>query len=160
MIKRKLLIPLALLGIAISSCDNGAIYDEFHHVSNASWHKDSVVTFEVVIDDTTAEYGIVLQLRHNTEYPYQNLWLSREILFNGESMHADRINYQLAQPDGKWLGDGFGALKTVEAPYNRNKLRFPQRGTYQFRIEQRMREEVLTGIEDIGLRILPLKEND
>ncbi len=156
MTKAKLLL-MVLLGTFITSCTDDAYYNAYVPVSDAGWPEDSVITFDVVVDDTTSEFGVIVMLRHNTNYPYQNFWLNRSISFAGEEIHSDRISYQLAKPTGEWLGKGFGDIKAVEAPYNRQVLRFQNKGTYQFKFQQGMREERLPGLEDIGLRIVPIE---
>lgn len=158
MTSRKLIL-LLLIVIGMASCSDEAIYDEFIRVPESGWPADSAVNFEVVINDTTASYAVFVRIRHNPDYPYQNLYLFRTILSGEEQIYTDKINYQVAKPTGEWLGDGFGALKTIEAPYSRNTLRFNQRGTYRFRFAQGMREELLHGVEEIGLRIVPINNS-
>lgn len=157
---RKLWIVIPLLTLVMWSCSEEAIYDQFVQMPDSGWQEDSVITFDVLVEDTTKSYGVILQIRHNTQYPYQNIWLNRSISFNGEVLHEDKVNYNVAKPDGEWLGSGFGAIKTVEAPYNRNSLRFQNRGTYQFRIQQAMREDHLQGIEDLGLKIISVNDEN
>ncbi len=157
MTRVKILLKL-IITVALTSCSDDAIYDAYVPIPDSGWQEDSVVTFDVDVDDTTSEFGVIVMLRHNTQYPYQNFWLNREITFGGEQIHTDKISYQLAKPTGEWLGKGFGDIKTVEAPYNRQILRFQNKGTYQFRFQQGMREDHLIGIEEIGLRIVPVND--
>jgi gliding motility-associated lipoprotein GldH len=50
------------------------------------------------------------------------------------------------------MGKGSGSMRSCNIILNRN-LRFPLKGTYHFEIEQAMRDNILNGITDIGLRI-------
>lgn len=148
------------LAIAMTSCEEPAMYDEFVPISDAGWSADSSVTFDVVVNDTTSRYAVYVRIRHNADFPYQNLYMFRSIRNGNEQIYEDKINYRVAEPNGKWLGDGFGALKTIDAPYSRNSLKFTKRGTYQFRFTQGMRDSVLQGVEEVGLRIVPLNNSD
>lgn len=154
------MLSLSLFVGMLSSCTESALYDAYIPVPETGWHKDSAVTFDVTISDTTQHYGVVVQFRHNAEYPYQNLYLFREIRSVDGVLYQDTINYQLAKPSGEWLGSGFGALKTIEAPFNRNSVRFNDRGTYQFRFAHGMRDERLHGMEDMGLRVYPVNPSE
>lgn len=152
---RNLFLSLCAL-IMLVSCGEEAMYDEFVRVPNHGWNADSAVTFDVLVNDTNANYAVYVRIRHNANYPYQNLYLFRSIESAEEEVHHDKVNYQVAKPSGEWLGDGFGALKTIEAPYSRSTLRFNKKGTYRFKFTQGMREDVLQGIEEIGLKIVPV----
>ena len=70
---------------------------------------------------------------------------------NGNQTH-DTIECIFAYPDGRWIGDGSGSMRDLKILLN-NNLRFPIKGNYHFEIEQAMREPVLEGITDVGLRI-------
>jgi gliding motility-associated lipoprotein GldH len=63
----------------------------------------------------------------------------------------DTLQYLLAEPGGKWLGSGVGEIK-----YNLFKFKEDQTmqsGVYKFSIAHGMRDDLLLGIEDVGLRI-------
>lgn len=150
------LLGLITLSLFVASCSDNAMYDEFVKIPENGWSSDSSVVFNVVAKDTTQNYAVYIRLRHNTDYPYQNIYLFRSVTIGEESIYSDKINYRVAEPNGKWLGDGFGALKTVDAPFSKSSLKFTRRGTYQFKISQGMRDTLLEGVEEIGLRIVPL----
>lgn len=152
----KLILPVLVLFLI--SCGEEEVYNEYVQVPESGWSQDSTLHFDVVISDTTLYYGVIVQFRHNTDYPYQNLWLNRDISINGTSMYSDHVDYKLGLPTGEWIGEGFGALKSLELPYKRNALRFNNPGTYRFTFQHGMRDEVLTGIEDFGIRIITLKD--
>jgi gliding motility-associated lipoprotein GldH len=64
----------------------------------------------------------------------------------------DSIEFYLADQRGKWLGSGVGAIVEMPVLYKQN-VRFEQKGTYRYEIGHGMREDVLIGINDIGIRI-------
>ena len=75
---------------------------------------------------------------------------------NNPTEREDKFEITLADPAGKWLGGGFGGLKTREVIFRRNVF-FPVSGNYKITIQQGMREDVLTGISDVGVRIEKLE---
>ena len=65
---------------------------------------------------------------------------------------TDTLNYNLALPNGEWLGKGFGDTKEILFQYKVN-YKFPANGDYSIGITQAMRTDKLKGIEDIGVKI-------
>ena len=64
----------------------------------------------------------------------------------------DTLEYNLADEYGKWLGTGSGAIKELQVSY-KQAIHFPDSGVYQVRIRQGMRDSVLTGINNVGVRV-------
>jgi len=145
------LLPLLLL--FFSSCGEEPFYEEYISVNDAGWIADSIASFELEVDDTVSAYRVVLTFRANNDYPHSNLYLFREILSEDGLEYRDTANFILADPYGKWLGDGMGELKTFARLFRRQPLRFNKKGTYRFRLEQAMRVDTLKGIKDIGISI-------
>lgn len=140
------------LFVLISACDNTRVFEEYQGIPKEGWHKDSVAVFEVLVTNTLQSHNLMVNVRNKVTYNYSNLWLFIEIEQPGGTFLKDTFELSLADPMGKWLGEGFGGLKTRQAVYRRN-VRFPQSGTYRVKIKQAMREEILEGISDIGFRV-------
>ena len=102
---------LLVLGF-LFSCSENRIYDSYIPVAPAGWHADSTAQFEVEITDTTLRYAIYLNMRHNSTYPFRNIWFFRTIESGKGVEYTDTINYVLADEMGKWLGQGIGETKT------------------------------------------------
>ncbi|HRR62823.1 MAG TPA: gliding motility lipoprotein GldH, partial [Paludibacteraceae bacterium] len=64
----------------------------------------------------------------------------------------DTIECYLADIHGKWLGSGVGNVFEMPVLYKQNEC-FKQSGTYTFQIIQGMRNEVLPGISNVGLKV-------
>lgn len=152
---RKLGIILfyALWTIAVlSSCDPGRIYEENVRISEDGWRHSDRARFEVEITDTVSACDIYINVRNNSKFKYMELWLFIDsYLPQGDTMR-DTMKIMLADHYGKWLGHGLGDKYDNRILFREN-VYFPVSGTYIFEYEQAMREEPLTGIDDIGLRI-------
>ena len=146
------LIPIILLCTLLSACHKQQIYSEFHAISPQGWHADSLVRYTVEIPDSTAEYEILITLRHTTQYPYQNLWLFVGEQYGTMPLYSDTIECMLANNHGKWLGKGISKY-TMPLLFDQAHT-FSQTGEYIFTIQQGMRTEQLQGITDIGLQII------
>jgi gliding motility-associated lipoprotein GldH len=147
---------ILLTVIAFSSCDKKRVFDEYKTVGSA-WHKDSIITFDLPILDSTKRYNLFINLRDNNNYQYNNLFLIVSIEKPNGYTKVDTLEYQMASPDGTILGEGFTDIKESKLFY-KEKVRF--RGKYKVSIKQAVREtgkvpgvELLEGITDVGLRI-------
>jgi len=151
-------IGLVLLVIAagFSSCDN-SLYNKMKEIPDAKWEMNRPIKFDVEITDTTEMYDFYVLIRHNTDYTYGNLYTFVNTTFPGDSITRDTIEFILAEPDGKWIGDGSGYLRSNEVMIS-TKFVFPKPGLYSFEFQHAMRDSVLNGISELGIRIKPTKK--
>ena len=147
---------LLLAAILLFSCDKKRVFDEYKSVGSA-WHKDSIVTFDLPVLDSTKRYNLFVNLRDNNNYPFNNLFLIVAIEMPNGFTKVDTLEYQMANPDGTLLGNGFTDIKESKL-YLRENVRF--RGKYKVHIKQAVRQsgkipgvQELEGITDVGFRI-------
>jgi gliding motility-associated lipoprotein GldH len=145
-----------LIALTLFSCDKKRVFDEYKSVGD-SWHKDSVVSFNLPLLDSTKRYNLFINIRDNNNYPYNNLFLIVSLELPNGYTKVDTLEYQMADPDGALLGDGFSDIKESKLYYKEN-VKF--RGQYKVNIKQAVRENgkipgvtSLEGITDVGLRI-------
>lgn len=149
--KLALLLILLIIGV-VTSCDNKAIFEENVAIEKGTWNVNHKVTFEVSVTDIVPLYNVYLNLRNSTDYPYCNLYLFLNTGFPDGKIARDTLELTLADYDGRWLGSGMGSVKFSRFLFQKG-VRFTQKGTYRFEMEQAMRVNELKGISDIGLRI-------
>lgn len=149
--KTKLLRAIFVLLITVA-CTPNDVYMQYQTIPVEGWNKDSLYTFDVPISDSTALYNIYINVRNRGDYPYQNLWLFLSNMSPDSVIVNDSIECYLADQRGKWLGSGAGSLMEMPVLYKQN-VRFKTSGTYRYQIVQGMRDDVLKGINDIGIRI-------
>ena len=147
---------LLLVVILFSSCDKKRVFDDYKSVGTA-WDKDSTVTFNLPELDSTKRYDLFVNLRANNEYKYNNLFLIVALEMPNGFTKVDTLEYQMADPDGTLLGDGFSDIKESKLFYKEN-VRF--RSKYKVSIKQAVREngkvpgvKALDGITEVGFRI-------
>ena len=153
------IVLLILLGF--SSCDSNQIFDQYHSVPN-TWHKDSMITFNVSSPDTTNYYNLYVNLRNTNEYQYSNLFLIVELNYPNGKATKDTLEYEMTKPNGEFLGTGFTDIKENKLWFKGYKepFKFSEIGDYTINIQHAMRKngavngiENLEGITDIGFRI-------
>ena len=142
---------LLILAISLISCDN-TVYENYYSFENESWNSDSLKSFDFEIMDTLVTYNLSLNVRHSTDYEYQNLF----VFVSGEV--NDTIELILADKNGKWKGSGISDVREFTHSLKKDRT-FSKKGKYSINIEQAMRygasEKIqnLPNILDIGLII-------
>jgi len=133
---------------------------------NSEWHKDSIVSFEFNPIDTISKNNIFINLRNNNDYTYSNLFLIVGIDFPNNYKVVDTLEYEMADVEGKFLGEGLTDLKENKLEFKTN-VNFPSTGTYNISIQQAMRKsgdvegiETLKGVVDVGIQIEKMNTND
>jgi gliding motility-associated lipoprotein GldH len=149
-------VLLLLVAVLLFSCDKKRVFDEYKSVGSA-WNKDSIVTFDLPVLDSTKRYDLYVNLRDNDNYKYNNLFLIVSLESPNGYTKVDTLEYQMANTDGTLLGDGFTDIKESKLYYKEN-VRF--RGKYKVHIKQAVRETgkvpgvaFLDGITEVGFRI-------
>lgn len=139
--------------LILSSCEKMAVYDQYQSIDNTTWGKDKEYYFTFEIEDISVPYDLLLEVRNNNLYPYQNLWLfCCEELPIGP-MRSDTIECMLADDFGKWYGHGISLFQS-SFPI-REAYHFPFKGQYTFSFRQGMRRDNLEGIQEIGFKVIP-----
>lgn len=149
-----LILTFAILFI---SCDKKRVFDEYKPVGK-SWDKDSIVTFNLPEIDSTQQYNLFVNIRDNSKYPYNNLFLIVSLVAPNGFTQVDTLEYLMADPEGNLLGEGFTDVKTSKLVY-KERIKFKP-GKNVLHIRQAVREtgkvhgiEKLEGITDVGFRI-------
>lgn len=147
-----------MFSLLIVSCDSNSVYDNYKSIPN-SWHKDSIVSFKVTPPDSTNAYNLFVNLRNTTTYKYNNLFLIVEMVFPHGKTIKDTLEYKMAEPNGKLLGEGYMDIKENKLWFKQDIV-FKEKGEYTINIQHAMRENgkvngviELEGITDIGFRI-------
>jgi len=139
----------AVLGIV--SCSHREVFFEYHSFKNAEWNRYDPAVFNVKIEDNSQPYDLSFELRNNNAYTFSNIWLFVNYKTPEGNSRTDTIGADLADVYGKWYGKGL-SLYNLSIPYKTSTL-FPDTGTYVYSIRQGMRETLLQGISDIGLKV-------
>ncbi len=151
-------ILLLLVALLIISCDKNRVFDEYKSVGN-SWHKDSIVSFDLPQLDQTKNYNLFVTIRDNNDYPFNNIFLIVAMQQPNKKVVIDTLEYEMTEADGSLLGDGFTDVKESKLFYKEN-VKFNLKGKYKVKIQQANRQTgkisgvtKLEGISDVGFRI-------
>lgn len=155
---KKFLIFGFALSLLFLSCDKKRIFDEYRQI-DGSWAQKQKVSFAFEQKDTLQDYNMFINIRNNNDYPYNNLFLIVTMLQPDGVSKVDTLEYQMANPDGSLMGDGFSDVKESKLWYKEN-TKFPKVGKYVVSIQQAVRESgkvsgvtQLQGVSEVGFRI-------
>ena len=156
--KIKSSILFILIFFSLISCDQKRVFDEYQSVGK-SWHKDSIVSFDLPELDPKKAYNLYVNVRDNDDYPFNNLFLIVSLEQPNKQIKVDTLEYQMTNPDGTLLGEGFTDIKENKLFY-KDKVSFTQKGLYKIHIKHALRQTgkiegvtSLNGISDVGFRI-------
>jgi gliding motility-associated lipoprotein GldH len=143
-------IPASL--ILLISCNSNVVYTDSRVMPENIWKLPDIPAFRFEVSDTLNSNNVFFTIRTGSKYPFRNIYLfTTAISPDGKSI-TDTLQYNLADEKGNWYGKGFGDIHELNLPYKSNVF-FPQKGTYQFKIQHGMRVEDLKDVYDFGLRI-------
>lgn len=158
MINNCTIILLMTITVLLFSCTSAPYFEQQIEIPNQEWTYADSLIFEVPIQDTTQRYDIYLQIQHSTAYYYQNLYTYlRTIYPSGKSIGA-RLNFDLANKQGKWYGDCSSEDCTYTAGLQQN-VRFAEQGQHQISLQNFMRVDSLQAIEAVTLILRTSDQN-
>ncbi len=147
--------PILILFLFLSCVACGKI-DSFEKnvaIPGHAWASDFIPEISVKISDTAAVYDLFVVLRHTNAYRWNNLWINLYTQTPSDTarFNKQRFDIRLATDSKGWIGSGMDDIYEHRSLIT--TVRFPQPGTYTFRIEQLMREDPLEHILNAGIRI-------
>ncbi len=150
--QKKLYIVVLFLAVLFTACDQKRVFESYQSVKDDAWYINQKPAFYLDVTDTTSEHTIYFNIRHTGNYKYSNLFVLFTIQGPKAKAETQRLEFKLAEADGKWLGSGLGDIYSNQIKVMEN-VKFPRKGVYSFSIEQNMRDNPLMGVEDIGVRV-------
>ena len=148
---RRIVYGLIVLWL-LASCNSQTRSHQFRHFDQEAWYQDDTVRFEIPLTDSLTNHELTLQLRHTSQYPYQNLAIGIEILSpDSQVTRTMNINEELTDQEGYWKGSGLGGLYQLNI--GQTTLPKAKAGTWLVHIFHTMSDSILIGVNDIGVRV-------
>ena len=150
---------ILVLGVLFISCDSNRVFDEYKSITNNSWSQDHSINFKFEITDTISKNNLFINIRNSNQYQFSNLYIISSINFPNGKKIVDTLQYEMADKNGRFLGEGISDIKHNKLSFKENII-FPFSGNYNVSISQAMRKngsingiKELHGISDVGFRI-------
>ena len=148
-----MLVIILLLIVPSCAIDRNE-YSEFKDIPIDGWKYDDTLIFTPQLNDSVAIGVLEIALRHNNDYLYSNLWLEVSYCTAIDSMIAvvDTLNIELADIYGKWHGSGSGMLYQLSDSI---ATECSLKSGVPIKVRHIMRDDNLTGIEQVGITFTP-----
>ena len=138
--------------VLLSSCMDMPYYSESKSVDESGWLSTDTIELNFTINEPSNRFNGSIDLRHNGDYPYSNLYLFIDITYPNSKHRVDTLECVLADNRGRWYGSGLGDMVSHRIEYL-DEIQFPLEGNYHMRITHGMRRDPLEEIIDLGLRL-------
>ena len=148
----KAIFILALSIIFLSSCGDLPIASNSIEIDSDGWNSMDSASFEWDVVDRDLRHNAFIDIRHNADYPYSNLYLFLDFTFPNGKQRNDTLACILADERGRWYGSGIGDIIDHRVSFREN-LEFPINGKYRLKVTHGMRRDPLPGITDIGFML-------
>lgn len=145
---------LLFVACILTACDKHTVYHAFRPLPPEGWKQEDTLFYDVAVPDSQTYYKLSVEIRHKSDYPYQNLNLT--IGCEGpenSQLPTDTLRLTLSDEKGKWKGKGWGGLYLADFPAG--SIRIGRPGNYRFRITHAFAVPSLSGISDVGIRLEP-----
>lgn len=143
----------AVAVLLLYSCmEEGKIADQMTEIPMSKWNYNQIADFPFEVTNAGKYHDFYLKLRIQKSYPYENLYLLAHIRNPNGKVATQRVNFTLADNEGKPLGRTSGNYITYELPMFKDK-KMEGNGQYLITLEQNMRDSVVFGVESIGVKI-------
>jgi gliding motility-associated lipoprotein GldH len=137
----------------MSSCNQIDVFEKHTAIPEYKWQQNFSARGDFIISDTVSVYSIYLVLRHTDAYQYNNIWLNIGLQPPGDSMYIQKVNIKLGDDANGWEGTGMNDIWELRKLLNVEPRRFKKSGKYNFNISQIMRDNPLSNIISVGLRL-------
>jgi len=140
--------------LAMSGCDKNVVYKAHEDIDDGLWYIKNKPTFKVEITDTTATYNMYYLLRNTLQYPYYNLYITKNFTGPDQKVISNTLEevFLSNETTGKPYGHGLGDLFDHKIPFIKN-YKFPRSGTYTFTLTQSMRQNPLPFVMSVGISV-------
>jgi gliding motility-associated lipoprotein GldH len=148
-------LVLFLLALFATGCDNPRVYEEYTDFEERYWMVKDVPSFEFTIQDTTARYNLLGNIRNSVSYPWSRIFINYRLQDStGVELHKALLSdFLFDAKTGKPKGvSGLGDIFDHQLPLLKD-YRFKRPGKYKVSFEQFMRTDTLQGILAVGLRV-------
>ena len=157
---------LLLLSLMFSSCskkqDNIVIFKEF---ANHEWERFEYLNGNFNVNKDAQKYDVIMEVSVDENYPniYEMHQSDCPLLFNltiknpdGTGRRSRDYKFTLKDKDGNWKADKKDGCYVFKLPII-GEMSFNEKGTYNFKLENKYPKDPLQGIKSLTLKCISSK---
>ena len=152
------IIALMVITMGVTSCSDPRTYDKYKSVSLQGWSRNDTLTFDVP-RQWEGNYQLDLCLRAAQTYPYRNISMiiERKVIYyrqrkKREKTYNDTVNCEIINDKGILVGHK--GITSTEIRQAITSFRLNRNDSMQVKIHHIMGCESLSGISDVGVRLI------
>lgn len=151
---------IAVIVLSVAACQRRPVMatSRFAHVPATGWLSTQPILFTPAYSDSTADYDLVLAVRHSNSYRYCNLSLAVDVIAADSSRVRKTFDIPLADEYGNWSSGGFGALYQATVPISGGVT--PEKASRVMVWQTMAGCDTLQGIVDVGIITNPSKAGE
>ncbi|MGE0770970.1 MAG: gliding motility lipoprotein GldH [Cyclobacteriaceae bacterium] len=149
--RRVLFLGLLLL----AGCDTSRVYEYNIDFDERFWPASEKPKFEFHISDPGKTYNVYYNIRNSIDYPYARIFVQYALSDSlGNELKSElKSAYLFDEVTGKPFGSsGIGDIYDHQFSLLK-AYQFPRRGKYVIQLEQFTRQDTLSGILAVGVRV-------
>jgi gliding motility-associated lipoprotein GldH len=143
------------LAVIIYGCTEDRVFEENADFRAKVWPIAEKVNFEFEIENTKSYYQLYLNIRHDADYPYRNIYIQYQLKDTTKFIMENALANVKLFSDTE--GTPFGKATSNVFSYQElllDSMRFPHQGAYTFSMDQYMRVDSLSGVYSVGIKIV------
>lgn len=151
---------VVLMGLLLLCCDSSRVFENYAEFKDKTWKVQEHATFDFLITDTATHYNIYYSVRNSLDYPYARLFVNYTLFDSAGNQLAKKLvsHYLFDQKTGKPEGrSGLGDVYDHQFPLLLT-YSFKTPGRYRMELEQFNRQDTLSGILAVGIRVETVSE--
>ena len=138
-----------------TACNSNVLVEETRTIDNKVWD-NQIISFEFDIQDTVSTYDIVLEVEHDTEFPFQNIYTEVTVTFpDATPQRVMPVSIDLADDLGNWIGKCSGQKCITPLAFMTN-TKFIALGKHGLTFKQFSRLPQIEGISKLRLKLIRL----
>lgn len=134
------------------SCTYSNTVQDFHSIPAEGWYKRTTESFFIPVRDSSVHYAVTVNIRHNTLFRYQDLWLYVFYPTPSDSLLCDTVKLQVSDESGHWLGQGWGSLFQLSVPL-KNPLVVLKGDSAALQVRPAMQDDYVKGVTEVGFTL-------
>lgn len=150
-----LLIPFLFV---VGACNKNEKQCLFNSFDKTTWNRFEKQKFEFPIENNSSPYDVMLTLRHNDDFVFDNLYIHVVMEMPGGEERIMEYDFKIRDDDGNFLSNDRNGYHEISFPLHK-ELHFSERGACRVEIENLIPKMEIQGILELGLCMLPSEDN-
>ena len=142
----------AVLLLFFYSCiDSAIVFQASEDLDSENFSSFDTLSWDFSITKDMPQLDLLLQTRHQVNYPYKNLGLAVTLSNDSSIFFSDTLNIQLTNNYNAWDGDGWGSIYQQEDFLT--TLYLPVDSCYNMKVNLLMNDWYIEGLTSIGFAL-------